>query len=232
MKDLVLLVGGRGTRLGSLTKKTPKCLIEIQNKPFLYYLFKKFEKENIKNIFLCSKYKSTLIKNFLETHNFKRLNIKIFNDGKEFHGTGGSIKKILKYLNDDFFVQNGDTFLNLNYEKIIKKDDYEKSIICYSKFKYNTLNIPNLLIDNNKILNYDKIDFAKNNSIDAGLYLFKKKHFNEINLSKFDLSIFIKKLIKKQKLKGYRIERKFYEIGSLKGLADFSKYINNNHKLF
>lgn len=227
MKDLVLLIGGKGTRLKSLTKKTPKCLIDIENKPFLYYLFKKFEKEKIQNIYLCSKYKLTLIKKFVQNYKSKKLNIRIFNDGKEFLGTGGSIIKVLKYLDDEFFIQNGDTFLDLNYESVFRKyKSHGKSMICYSNFKYNTLETPNLSTRKDKILNYDKSNFTNNNSIDAGLYIFQKKNFKEINLSTFDLSFLIKKLIKSNELRAYRIKKKFYEIGSLKGLNDFRSHIS------
>jgi NDP-sugar pyrophosphorylase family protein len=40
-EDLVILVGGRGTRLGSITKKTPKPLVKIIDKPFLDHLLKR-----------------------------------------------------------------------------------------------------------------------------------------------------------------------------------------------
>ena len=58
MKNLILLVGGKGSRLQHLTKTTPKCLIKVNNKPFLHYLLKQYEKYGIKNVYLCSKYRS------------------------------------------------------------------------------------------------------------------------------------------------------------------------------
>jgi len=226
MSSLLLLVGGKGTRLGNLTKKTPKCLIKIHNKPFLYYLLKQFEENDIKNVYLCSKYKSKEINKFIADYKSSKLEIKIVNDGKDFLGTGGTIKKLIKSLDNDFFVQNGDTFLNVNYNYLYTTNKkFNKSLICYSNFKYNTLDIPNLLTEKDKIFNYNKNNFKNNNSIDAGLYIFKKDDFNDISKKKFDLSLLINKLISRKKLRGYQIKRKFYEIGSFKGLADFRKYI-------
>lgn len=225
MKDIVLLVGGKGTRLKHLTKKTPKCLIQINNKPFLYYLLKQYENSKcIKNIFLCSQYKSLQIKNFIKGYKSNSLNIKIINDGNISLGTGGSIKKIINYLSEDFFVQNGDTFLNVNYD-YLSKIYYQNSLslICYSNFISNKLECPNLRTKGNIIKSYSKKNVTNNNSIDAGLYIFNKKNFEKINKSDFDLSIVIQKLIQNKYLAGYKIKRKFYEIGSFKGIDEFSK---------
>jgi len=226
MKNLILLVGGKGSRLQHLTKTTPKCLIKVNNKPFLHYLLKQYEKYGIKNVYLCSKYRSKEIDRFIQNFRSDKLNIKIFNDGKDFLGTGGSVKKIVKYLNDDFFVQNGDTFLNIDYDclyRINKK--YNKSLICYSNFKYNKLDFPNMKTKKDKILDYNKDIYKNNNSIDAGLYIFNKDDFKNIKRKKFDLSLLIYELINKKKLRGYKISRKFHEIGSFKGLADFERYV-------
>ena len=72
---------------------------------------------------------------------------------------------------------------------------------------------------------YDKYNKKNKNSIDAGLYLFKKDDFKNITKKKFNLSILINKLIGRKRLRGYKIKRKFYEIGSYKGLDDFKRYV-------
>ena len=55
MTDLVILVGGRGKRLGKITNSIPKPLIKINNKSFLDILLSKVITYNFKNIYLlCS----------------------------------------------------------------------------------------------------------------------------------------------------------------------------------
>lgn len=228
MKDLVLLVGGKGLRLRELTKENPKCLVKIQNKPFLYYLLKKFEKNKIKNIFLCSKYKSSKIQEFINNYKSNKLNIKIFNDGRFFLGTGGSVKKIIKHLDDNFFVQNGDTFIDINYN-YLKNLYFRKNLplICYSNFKSNILDQPNLETYGSYVNFYSKVKKLNNNNnaVDAGLYIFKKSNFDLIKKDSFDLSILIQRLIKNKKLIGYKLNKKFHEIGSFKGIDEFNKKI-------
>ena len=57
IKDVVILVGGLGTRLGNLTKNIPKPLIMINKISFLDQLICKIIKYNFKNIFLLCSYK-------------------------------------------------------------------------------------------------------------------------------------------------------------------------------
>ena len=60
MTDLVVLVGGKGKRLGTLTKKTPKPLIKINKKPFLDILLSKLISYEFNTIYLLCSYKKKL----------------------------------------------------------------------------------------------------------------------------------------------------------------------------
>ena len=66
MNDAVILVGGRGRRLGKLTNKTPKPLIKIGDKIFLDILIEKLIIYNFKCIyFLCSYKKEKFLKDII-----------------------------------------------------------------------------------------------------------------------------------------------------------------------
>ena len=52
INQAVILVGGKGLRLGKITKKTPKPLLKINNKPFLDYLINYFIRFKVSNILL------------------------------------------------------------------------------------------------------------------------------------------------------------------------------------
>ena len=54
--SLVILCGGKGTRLGDLTKKIPKPLIEINNKPFIEYLINFYQRFDFEHIYLIGSY--------------------------------------------------------------------------------------------------------------------------------------------------------------------------------
>ena len=73
--DLVILVGGRGTRLGKITNNVPKPLIKIDDKPFLDLLLSKLIKYNFKKIYLLCSYKKNIF--FQKYNNLKIHNSKI-----------------------------------------------------------------------------------------------------------------------------------------------------------
>jgi len=75
MTDAVILVGGRGKRLGKLTVNTPKPLIKIKGIRFIDILISKLIKYEFQNIYLICSYKKE--KFFKLYHNKKIHNSKI-----------------------------------------------------------------------------------------------------------------------------------------------------------
>ena len=104
---LYLLVGGRGTRLASVSNGIPKPLMDINGKPFIQRVI-----ENL------SGFDITLVCSDLNYEYFKDLEVDIINEGIP-SGTAGFLRKI--NLPDSFYVMNGDTFfsgdLNLDCNK-------------------------------------------------------------------------------------------------------------------
>ena len=47
VRTVVILCGGRGTRLGAVTKKTPKSLVRIKDKPIIWYILKILKKNKL-----------------------------------------------------------------------------------------------------------------------------------------------------------------------------------------
>ena len=129
INDVVILVGGKGTRLGSMTSKTPKPLIKINNKPFLDQLISKLIKYNFKNIYLLCSYKKRLF--FKRYHNKILHNSKILciNEGIA-KGTGGALYKLKHKINNNFLLLNGDTFFDLNLNFLIKKIYLINQYLC------------------------------------------------------------------------------------------------------
>ena len=116
IKQAVILAGGKGTRLQSLTKDIPKPMIPLNGKPILEY-----------QVELCARYgleKITLIVNHL-----KDPIIGYFGNGSRFGiaidyfeeisplGTVGGIKEIEESLNEDFLVLYGDVMMEMDLNR-------------------------------------------------------------------------------------------------------------------
>ena len=69
--DLVILCGGKGSRLKSLTKNIPKPLLKLDRIEFLNYIINFYQKYNFRKIYLLAGYKGNIIK--------KKFNKKLFN---------------------------------------------------------------------------------------------------------------------------------------------------------
>ena len=93
---VIILSGGKGARVKKYTKKIPKCLIEINGKPFLYRQLEYLKKNNIKDVIVSVNYLGGKIKSYLKK-NIDFINTKIVNDGKKPLGTGGAIIKSLPF---------------------------------------------------------------------------------------------------------------------------------------
>ena len=78
--NVIILCGGKGTRLKPLTINTPKPMIKIKGKPILYYIINQLKKNNFNKFYITTGYLSNIIETYFE-NNFKELDINIVNDG-------------------------------------------------------------------------------------------------------------------------------------------------------
>ena len=233
IKQILILNGGTGTRVKSISKGRPKCLIKICNKTFLYLQLGEIKRQGINDIVISCGYKSQMIIDEIKKKYIKdlNLNIKISTEKKKL-GTGGAILNAYKYLDDCFFVIYGDSWLNVNYKAVGKKfiNSKKSSIMTLINVSSVKNHRPNILLKNDKIVSYKKNNNDKSfKYIDYGLIAFKKNIFLNFKknfvLKKFDLKKIIKGLIKKNELVGHVVKKKFYTIGTPEDIFQFKKII-------
>ena len=219
----IILCGGMGTRVSKHTKKIPKCLININGKPFLYYQLKYLKKNKINNVLLSAGYMAGKIKKYIK--NIKFIDVKINADGKKLLGTGGAILKSLHLLKPNFYVIYGDSYLNFKLTKLRDNKNFPTMAIYKNNNKFDKSNVK--LGSGRKII-YFKNKKKKLQYIDYGAaYLNKKIFKNKMKYSKFDLADLYEKISKRNMLNGYKVSKRFYEIGSYNGINDLKKYLNN-----
>lgn len=226
MTDLVILVGGRGKRLGKLTEKIPKPLVQIGNIKFLDILISKIIRFNFENIYLmCSYQKKKFFKLY---HNKKIHNSKVvcIDEGYQKDTAGGLIR-LKKKIKKNFFLINGDSLFDIDLKKLIKfKNSKTIGNIAITKninyIKNDKLN--NIKINNSNIISYSKL---KTNLMNGGIYFFKKKIFKYLSNTKISLeNDVLKKLIYNDKIEGLFFNKKFIDIGTPKNLFFLKKNPN------
>ena len=109
-KQAVILSGGFGTRLSHVVSDVPKPMAPIKNKPFLEYIITQLQNQGFDSFIFLTGYKSEIIEN-----HFKNLPNAQFIKEETALGTGGAILNAFEFLNDDFYVINGDTFFDIDF---------------------------------------------------------------------------------------------------------------------
>lgn len=168
--QVVILCGGKGTRIRSFKKNISKPLIKINRKTILERIIRVYAKQGFKNFLILTGYRAHQYDNF----KIKNLKIKTFFTGIN-SGTAQRLYKAKKFLyKQNFFLTYGDTLGNFdlkNVKKIINKK-FLVSLCAYSFI----LNKGILEVKNN---NYLQKFYEKNYKFyfNAGYYYIKNDIF-------------------------------------------------------
>ncbi|AZL15673.1 sugar phosphate nucleotidyltransferase [Rickettsiales endosymbiont of Stachyamoeba lipophora] len=175
----IILAGGKGTRLASIVKDSPKPMALIAGKPYLDLLVNHLlATQIITQIILAVSYKAEIIEDHFKNHP----QVITINEGHP-KGTGGSINYVLKTLNitEDILVLNGDTFNEFQLSEFLSfHKSYQADISLLAREVANVGRFGQLITD-------DKMQvtqFAEKNNdgaqglINCGIYLINPKIFN------------------------------------------------------
>ncbi len=120
----VILAAGKGVRLLPLTLDTPKVLIEINGKPFLWYVLENLKKAGITEYGVVANHRIEKVQEFLEQYKFKATLL----HQPEPVGTGDAVKQARNFCgNEDFIIVSGDNLYSAEDLKAIQKKD----AFCY-----------------------------------------------------------------------------------------------------
>lgn len=115
---VVVMAGGKGTRLRPLTNVLPKPLIPIGEKTMLEEIFDRFRFHGCTQFFVSTNYKSEFIEYYLNSLKLP-YDVKIFKEDKPL-GTAGSLSLLKGLLQTTFFVTNCDILIEQDYSEILK----------------------------------------------------------------------------------------------------------------
>jgi NDP-sugar pyrophosphorylase family protein len=228
MLPLAILAGGYATRLGSLTNDIPKCLIEINGRPFIEWQLDLLIKNGYSDFVFCLSYKSDMVQEYLGDGTSRGVKIQYSLDGETQLGTGGAIQNALPALGEAFAVLYGDSYLPINYFTVEK--DFLNSVnlavmtVYENKNQFDSSNVE--FVEGN-LKNYQKgLSDKKMQHIDYGLTYFRSSAFLPYSdQSAFDLSEVCHDLTKYGRMGGFEVFERFYEIGSVHGIQEFSEYL-------
>ncbi|HFN3419343.1 D-glycero-D-manno-heptose 1-phosphate guanosyltransferase [Campylobacter jejuni] len=206
----IILCGGLGTRLKSVIKDIPKPMAPINDKPFLEFIFEYLKKQDIKEIILAVSYKYEVIQEYFKDE-FLGIKIK-YSIEKEPLGTGGAIKEALKFIKNEAYVLNGDTFFEIDLGKL--KLNESKICLALKQMndfdRYGTVNVDK----HGFVISFEEKVFKKQGLINGGIYLLDKDIFKDFALQeKFSFEEFLQENYRNLKARAEIFDDYFIDIG-------------------
>lgn len=117
--QVIIMAGGLGTRLKDLTKEIPKPMLKVGQDPMLQHIINNFKQYGYNKMLLSVNYKSEIIENYFQDGFAYGVKINYIKETRRL-GTAGGIKLAKNYIDNPFFVINGDIFTNLNVENMMR----------------------------------------------------------------------------------------------------------------
>lgn len=116
---VVIMAGGKGTRLRPLTNVLPKPLVPIGEQTMMEDIMDRFVQCGCNNFFVSVNFKADFIRHYFDNFAAKKYNIEYFQEDKPL-GTAGSLHLLKDKINDTFFVSNCDSILDEDYGEILR----------------------------------------------------------------------------------------------------------------
>ncbi len=178
---LVILAGGKGTRLNEKTKDIPKPLIKLgDSKPIMWHIMNWYSKFGFKDFVICLGYKGNLISDYFISYPQSEWNIEFVDTGLE-DGTASRIHQIKDYVGETFFMTYGDGLSNVNITSLLSFHLSNKKLATVTAVRplvrFGLLNL-----DNHIVQSFNKYSKPPDGWIDGGFFVFQKEIFDMISI--------------------------------------------------
>ena len=222
----VILVGGRGTRLVEETKSKPKPMVKIGDKPILWHIMKIFSYYDINEFVLCCGYKYEIIKEYFENIS-ENWSVEVVDTGLDTM-TGGRIKRIEKYINNEkFFLLYGDDLKSVNITELLNFHIKNKKFVTVTAAQPpGRFGI--LKLEENNVVEMREKPPGDENWINGGYYILEPEIFNYISK---DSDIWengpLNKLIEEKQVSAFKYTGIYQPLDTLNDKIDLEKMWND-----
>lgn len=201
--QVVILCGGRGSRLGEESVIRPKPMIEIGGYPILWHIMKIYAHYGYNDFVLCLGYKGAIIKDYFYHYHMltadftikldKEKKIEIHEESNESSWAvtladtgldtlkGARIKKIEPYIKSDMFLLTyGDGVGDINIEEVIEFHRSHGKIGTLTGVRPPS-RFGDLIVDNSRVIKFTEKPQASAGMINGGFFVFDRRFFNYLS---------------------------------------------------
>lgn len=187
----VLLVGGMGTRLRSFLPHTPKPLASIGERSFLDLLLLQLASQGVRRLVMCTGHLSDQIEERFGNGGGRGIAIEYSRESRPL-GTAGAVKFAESHLKDipDFLVLNGDSFVEIDFERLLRFHREHGGIITIAGVevndagRYGTVRVGT----ESRVIGFsEKTGSNRPGLVNAGVYVFSRSVLDHIPEGCFSL---------------------------------------------
>ena len=178
--EAIVLVGGLGTRLGELTKSTPKPMLPIRGVPFLERLLTHLKSQGFIRVILAVSYKREVVESYFCDVKADLPDIAYSVENTAL-GTGGAIAQALDYVStDSVFVLNGDSYLDLDYVAMQQQHLQTKADITIASYfikpadRYGVMQVT----EDGVVVSFQEKGASAEGLINGGIYIMNVSRLN------------------------------------------------------
>lgn len=227
LKDipLVIMAGGKGTRLYPYTKILPKPLMPIGDETITERIIASFTRFGCKKVIMILNYKSSMIRSYLDEVK-KDYDIEYVEED-EFLGTGGGLRLIKDKVKSRFFLSNCDILIDTDFSSIVRnhiKSDNKITFVCSMKNVVIPYGVVRTDSDGYITEMKEKPDYSF--MVNTGLYLLEPEVIDSIKENEFiHLPDLAKRLIDAgEKVGAYPVsERSWMDMGQFSEMEDMKR---------
>lgn len=249
---VVILAGGRGTRLSEETRLIPKPMVEIGGKPILWHIMKIYSYYGFNDFVVLTGYKSHIIKEYFVNYyqRYSDITVDMKNNTVEIHKTstepwkvtmlytgedtmtGSRIKKAQNYIgNETFMLTYGDGVSDIDLNKLIECHKNSKKALTLTAVKplgrFGALDIA----EDGTINEFQEKIKGDGAWMNGGFMVLEPEVFDYIDENRDDIMFErepLENLARDKKLNSYKHEGFWYPMDTLKGKEDLTEMWQNN----
>ena len=228
MLPVAILAGGLATRLRPVTETIPKALIEVAGEPFLAHQLRLLRASGFDRVVLLVGYLGEQIQAFAGDGSAFGLQVEYVFDGPRLLGTAGALRRALPVLGEEFAVIYGDSYLRCDYAAALAAFEESGKLGLMTVYRNQGLwDTSNVEFAGGRILAYDKAkQTPAMRHIDYGLGAFRRQAFDAVPEGvPYDLATVYQDLLRRGELAAWESPERFYEIGSVEGIADLERFL-------
>ena len=223
---VVILCGGKGTRLGWVSTSLPKPLLTVGNKPILWHVMKIYASWGHKRFILCLGHNGAKIRDYFKNNNRERWHITCVDTGS--HALKSRRIMAVKHLikEDNFFLAYGDDVADINFDKLLKFHLKAGRIVTISAVRILSDFGVVEIAKSGKVLRFKEKPYL-DKWMNGGFMVMNRKIFDYLDRGELEDVVF-KELARKEQISAYRHRGSWKTMNTLKDNLELNSLWNKS----